>query len=305
MKKKFVILFFTFFSFVMLSVNAHAFQMGLGAYSYYNWQDFAWSDAENFQSEPLLQAGPVLNLTWAHKVSLSLSVIVPAIEGQADYDYKPLVTNPTNGKKYKLHIDNARIFKIDADLALSYAVLPQLKIFVGYKNMNIGLLEGSDTVFTGVDQADSSILSNKNSSVEKSLLGDGANAFYKNSVSGGAIGVNYSIPFYESFSFVSNLSILYLHSRIETTLPEVFSHGFETANDKTITGYYNSVGTNVAFSLAYYCDSINTAFSLGGRYQVLYNMFDSGMYNGTDKKFDNVWGVTFSAMYFANFFEEE
>ncbi len=305
MKKKFVIRFFTFFSFIMLSVNANAFQMGLGAYSYYNWQDFAWSDAENFQSEPLLQAGPVLNLTWAHKVSLSLSVIIPTMMSHADYDYKPLVTNQSNGKRYKLHIDNANIIKTDIDLALSYAVLPQLKIFIGAKSMDLGLIEGSETVFTGVDQADSSILSNQSKHGEDSLVGGGSNAFYRNSVIGGAIGVNYSIPFFESFSFVSNLSFLYLKSKIETALPEVFNNGFETSGDETISGSYNSVGSNIAFSLAYYCDSINTAFSLGGRYQVLYNMFDSGMYSGTDKKFDNVWGVTFSAMYFANFFEEE
>jgi len=34
-------------------------------------------------------------------------------------------------------------------------------------------------------------------------------------------------------------------------------------------------------------------------------MYNSGDYKGSDGTFDHVWGVTFSAMVFMNFFEEE
>jgi len=300
--KRFMFIFIilnTFACSIFIPVNAHAFELGAGAYSYYNWRAFAWSEAENINMDPLLQVGPVFNMTWSHTVSLSLSVIFPAYISHADFDYKPLVSN------YKVHVDNANISKTDIDIALSYLISPSFKIFGGFKLIETKLIEGAGTVFTGVNQTTSAVISNKSQHGKDDLLGGGTNSFYSNKLLGGALGVNYSFPIYGALNFVSNASFLYLVSNIESSPIEFWGSSFGTAGTSTLTGSYNSIGGNFALGLSYYFSSMNTAFSLGGRYQVLDNIYKSGAYKGSDKKLDQAWGVTFSATYFIDFFKDE
>lgn len=284
---------------ITFPIKANAFEMGIGAYSYYNWRDFAWTDADNLEMEPLLQAGPVLNMTWDRKISLSISAIIPTGTSHADFDYKPLVSN------YAVHVDNANINKLDADAALSFLISPGLKIFGGVKYMKFSLMEGADTFYTGVNQSTSAVISNGSEDATDSFMGAGSNAYYRNSLIGGALGVNYSLPLYETLSLVSNISALYMISTIESTPISYYGSNFAIEGQSTLSGSYKSPGANIAIGLAYYLDSINTTLNIGGRYQVLYNMYSSGDYKGSDKELDETWGITCFAMVFMNFFQEE
>lgn len=279
-------------------VRTYAFQMGIGAYSYYNWRDFAWTDAENLEMEPLLQAGPVLNMTWDNTISLSISAIIPTGIRHADFDYKPLVSN------YNVHVDDANINKMDADAALSFLISPGLKIFGGIKYMKFSLMEGADTFYTGVNRSTSAVISNGSEDATDSFMGAGSNAYYRNSLLGGALGLNYSLPLYETLSLVSNISVLYMLSTIESTPILYTGSGFAIEGESTLSGSYKSPGANIALGLAYYLDSINTTLNIGGRYQVLYNIYSSGDYKGSDKELDETWGITCFAMVFMNFFQE-
>lgn len=288
----------TILTVLVCSSQAFSFQMGIGAYSYYNWRDFAWTDAENLEMEPLLQAGPVLNMTWDNSISLSISAIIPTGISHADFDYKAPVSN------YKVHVDNANINKLDADAALSFLISPGLKIFAGMKHMKLSLMEGADTFYTGVNQSSSAVISNGSGDATDSLMGSGSDAYYRNSLIGGALGVNYSLPLYETLSLVSNISVLYMLSTIESTPISYYGSNLAIEGQSTLSGSYKSPGANIAIGLVYYLDSINTTLNIGGRYQILYNMYSSGDYKGSDEELDETWGITCFVMVFMNFFQE-
>ncbi len=74
--------------------------------------------------------------------------------------------------------------------------------------------------------------------------------------------------------------------------------------DTDTEGKFKAYGTNLALSLTYYLDSINTTVALGGRYQAIYTIYSSGEYSGTDESWEHTWGITLSAMAAVSFFEE-
>lgn len=285
---------------MMYSAQAYAFELGLGVYTYYSWKDYSWADAENLEMEGGLTEGPVVNMTWAHTVSLTLSVVAPFFDkDHADFSFKDLVIDESDGEAYKVHVENASLDKSDIDIALSYAFSPRLKVFAGAKYINMEIFEGVDTVFTAVRQSDGNVVIQK---TEYGMEEGDDNSYYSNKVYGGALGGNYAYPLFRSLYLVTNVSLLYFTGNITSTLVR---SNFQSSSDTSFVGSYNSIGSNITLSLSNYFDLINTAFALGGRYQVVYNMYKSGDYDGSDKKFDRVWGITFSAMYFMNFFEEE
>lgn len=290
---------FTIIISLLSASTAYAFELGLGIYTFYDWKVYSWADAENVKMEGELLEGPVINMTWDHTVSLTLSLMAPFTgEPHADFDFKDTISG------YRVHVDDAVVEKSDADIALSYAITSAFKVFAGLKYINLYLYEGGEAVYTGVRTSDGLVLVTDSSG---SGNNGGDSAFYRNRMLGGALGVNYTWPLYSSLAVVGNASVIYFKSTINSAMVEYNSgmNKFQLESDGGSSGEYNSVGGNCTLSLSYYIDSINTALSLGGRYQVVYNMFSSGDYNGSDKKFDHMWGITFSAMYFIDFSGEE
>lgn len=265
---------------MLFYIKAEAFKMGLGVYTYYNWKDYSWADVDNLKMEGELQEGPVINMTWVHTVSLTLSAIAPFFDKyHADFDFK----TPVSG--YDVHVENASLDKSDIDIALSYAISPRFKIFAGAKYINLEIFDGVETVFTGVNGG--TVVSHKTTNGTEE---GGDKSFYSNNIFGGALCVNYSYPAFSVFAMVADVSCLYFSGEITST-PVEFNSGnniFKTAGEAKATGSYNFMGSNIVLSLSYCLDSINTALSLGGRYQIIYNMYKSGEYDGSDKKFDQV-----------------
>ncbi|MBP7583367.1 MAG: hypothetical protein KBA61_05005 [Spirochaetes bacterium] len=59
--KKFVmagIIFIMVSMLISVPENGHAFQVGLGGYSYLNWNELAWPEMESAELDPVLQVGP-------------------------------------------------------------------------------------------------------------------------------------------------------------------------------------------------------------------------------------------------------
>lgn len=172
--------------------------------------------------------------------------------------------------------------------------------------LQMELVEGSKTLYTGTNQSDYSEITFHEDEADDD---SGGNPIYRNGLLGAACGINYSFPVYDTLSLVTNASLLYFWSSVYgapvvAQMNDGVYNVFKTGKCENPSNYY-SPGANIALGLSYYIEAINTSISLGGRYQVVYNIYSSGDYKDSDGEFDHVWGVTCAAMYFLDFSGEE
>lgn len=127
-------------------------------------------------------------------------------------------------------LTDLKLSRYDIDLALNYAINRYLKIYAGAKYLTFEYEEG------------------------------------KHRAIGPGMGVNITIPLFDSFYLLSNISGLYIV-------------GNQTIGSLNQNNKFKEYGINLAAQLAYYSSSLTTTFAGGYRYQYVKTRYNNPNYN--------------------------
>lgn len=283
MKKIFfsIICFTSIFFILIIPVTGYSADYSIGMYSFYaKWNPSFSDNYHDFQNEPMLMWGPYLSVKYFGKLSLSFLAIQNLSNPSAvSYNYEGTGT----AGAYRINSDS-KSGRGDYDLTIGYNFTERLNFFAGYKLSAFGFLDTRAKIDTNV---------NSSYSLFDDSMSDGAACI----VYGGAAGLSYTLPVYESFFMTLGTSLLYSDALIDwstTTFSE--SSTVLTQETSTHTYKYKGIGSNSTINLSYYLESMNTSIILGGRFQVIHYMNEDSPGTPTLKN-DYFYGITLAAVF--------
>ncbi|HOT43591.1 MAG TPA: hypothetical protein PLM53_03935 [Spirochaetota bacterium] len=263
---------------------------------YYLWNDSAgyWNeDAKDFGLSSNIMAGPIISIGFLDRWSISSVAVLGTMSHKASgVGFGTDVISRTAGATHKDY--SRRVLKWDSDTTVGCAVHKYVKLYAGFKAQGYRYQETIHyydfTAFPDI-------------SIDHSEGTNNVNCY------GPGLGISGSIPLVENLYMVIGLSgvVLWCTERGNTALSRTYgleSSGFVFTCFYMPRGKFLSYGGTAALSLAYTIARINTTFSLGGRYQLLYNRQKRGnmvhsdvTMNIIDGQYDHFAGITLSVLY--------
>ena len=258
--------------------RAQAADFAAGIMTYYAfWEPGFRSQYSDFIIDPLFLYGPMLQVTFLDRWSLSGLLLTNDPPG-TNIQYTLRDTGSAGPYAVKT---KTKVSRTDMDLALTYAAHPRLKLFAGMKHFtfdirgsgsDISITEGNYTFFNNSKTQDSG--------------GD-----MKNQSTGGAAGLGYNYPLSVNINLAVNASFLYTTTNI---LYFRYTDAGGILNSSTRDYNYRGTGCNTTAQISYYLSGFSTSVSLGGRFQVTtYKPVGDAPSLATDY----FYGVTLSALY--------
>ncbi|MBP7736255.1 MAG: hypothetical protein KA369_09820 [Spirochaetes bacterium] len=309
------------FMFIVLFKAAYALaavDLSIGGTAWYVWWNPAWSDAKSitmvyienpglfiedsrdFKPSPNAMAGPVISIGFLGRWSIQSVFAMGQFKAHSRGFSRTQFLSGVSGNgglsaSYKKY--SRDILKWDSDTSIGCAVHRMVKIFGGFKAQGYRYEERLDDVLPGSTPV-----------IIGRFLVDEVKAF------GGGIGVGLTFPLGADFYLMMSASGLALWSTEKVRINRARSFLYENSVFSLLPvrpekGRYFSYGGSASLSLAYNISRINTTLSLGGRYQLLYNMqrFNKNRINGyfnndvsmniIDKEYDHFFGILVSAIY--------
>ena len=266
--RKFI--FLLVFLFIIISVPAFSWPLGIGVTSYYSFWEPAWSDNfENVEIDPALLAGPVISCSFLGDFTLTGFLMFNMNDVQARYSI------PMAGVGNVNIVSNVE--RLEGEMSLMYSVNRYFRVLAGYKLQ----------------------IYNENEIPERSSVPAGYVNFISNwqngfQVSGPGAGVVVAMPLAAGFSISISTSLIYVS--VKNSTPVLFTMGSEI-HSKGVEYIYSGIGNNTSVSISYYLPSMNTAISLGGRFQYL--RYD-GKGDAPELENDYYYGATLTAVYYIN-----
>lgn len=212
------------------------------------WTPYQSAGMDKFDISPGILYGGALSMTFFNSFSTAIS----GSYGSFTADYSNNVTF-SDASTANMTFNDITITRADIDLTFSYKLSNYFKAFCGIKYQEYNFSgEGSFTYATSSGTLDAS--------------GDPTGCMQLGL--GGGLGFSY--PISESFSFSGTLSYLILAIDLSPIwISQVNSTTAEQYQDRPrIRG--TAQGGNSVMLLSYLCDPINTTFSIGYRFQMVY-----------------------------------
>lgn len=253
---------------IFFSVPAFSWPLGIGVTSYYSYWKPAWSDSySNVEIDPVFMVGPVISLTFFENFTLTWLMITNIYEPMASYSI------PVEGVG-RVEVES-RYQRSENELTFMYTINKYIRCFVGYKEQEYIESEEAERISVPVGYVNRITYWNHRMKFE----GSGA-------------GVSLVIPLEGGMSVTVNTSVLFLdikYSREEFDI--------QTPNIYTISteDRFRAVGNNSSVALSYYFSTVNTAISLGAKFQFLRYYADD---DAPSMGYDYYYGVTLAALYF-------
>lgn len=253
---------------VFISVSAYSWTLGAGVTSYYSYWDPAWS--ENYNSveiDPALLVGPVVSLSFGERYTLTGLLMMNANQPHSKYS----VPMPGSGE---VGIDS-EMRRMEGELNLMYSITGYFRILAGYKMQDYQETYQPDMTTVPVGYT------NKIDFWDTGIW-----------INGPGLGIVVSFPLGGNIGFSISTSLIYMSIKYrERGLMLMGMDIYSEGKDYSYTG----LGNNSSVSFGYYIESINTAISLGGRFQYLrYQAKGDAPELGNDY----YYGATLSAVYY-------
>ncbi len=258
---------------------SEAADLSVGLTSYYAYYEPCWKKFyTDLNVEPALLLGPVFNLSFHDNWSVSFLFIYSQKQFSASYTdsgtHIPGASADTGNYSIRYRSDVARY---DSSLAIGYS-FDNYKIFGGIKSASA--LTENDIILkesTNVTNADSSYSYNSS-----------------NTPLGLVAGAGFTYPVTDELFITGNGSLLYSVSSIKIKTVETIER---PEFDENKFYDYHGFGGNGVLQLSYMVSSINTTFSIGGRYEILYLIDVAGDPYEISGERDMYYGIIFSAIY--------
>ena len=262
-------LYIVFISGIIIPCKAYAFDMTVGATTWYAWglryenvSDKSIRKNSEYAFDPTFLYGPVLSVKFNNDFNLTFVYLYSNFDYKLDY-YKD------EGSTLSA---TSKITRSDSDLALNYKLNDYFKIFIGAKYL------AYDIKLSYIDYTDSYFYSNS-----------------KHSSIGPGLGLNATFPISGNIFVLATLSGFYLFSPGEKFEDKGIYNDIAVPVHMTIG--YNEYGFNSNISIAYYIAQISTVISLGGRLQYFitdYYDYEPFLINKIKNMF---YGITLTATY--------
>ena len=280
MKKKLIgiILSAILMSALFVPEKAEAVDVGLGISSFYAKWDPVWKNSyDNFDIKNSIMVGPVLSVRFYEKWTLSAMGLYSVQNFDTTASFQTDEAPDGSGGWHAATVNtDLPIERLDIDVSLSYAIIPQLKIIAGGKIFAVGT---RDTI--GVDTYGHSGYLNE-------FMFEGA---------GPAAGIGLTLPLFSNFYISSNLTYVMLITTFET--PINYENSPTSLSSETPMVNYVTHGFNATLNFSYYIAPINTAIVIGGRFQLMHYILDDDVDKfDVDGKNDYYYGVTLSVIYY-------
>lgn len=221
---------------------------------------------DRFESNPVLMAGPVLNLKFSERWSLGFVMLVSQdYTIESSYNVTESISPETFTARYDFTFR-----RYDSDLTANYRITTWLGFFAGFKYLR---WDGTGNVDINTSNTSYSSTSHTDTEVDGQAFGP-------------ALGLSISVPLIEMLYFTASASVLYMKSKEEfwQSLTENAGPPVTTSSDDT----FDYRGFNSMAGLGYYFTSLRSTLIIGGRYQYL--KFE-------DDPRDVFYGVTATVMY--------
>lgn len=303
-------------SFILLAPEAYAtVDLSIGGTAWYIWWKPAWADAKattraynkgaaifqedshDFSPSSNAMAGPIISLGFLERWSLQTVFTIGRLQFNSNGISKDMLIASAGGgiapsfKKY-----TRDVLKWDSDTSIGCSVHRMVKIFAGFKHQGYRYNENlKNLLFIPGDP-----------NLFNRALTDDVRSY------GGGLGIGLSIPVVADFYIMTSISGLALWSFEQIAVKQSESLIYSTISGMDVLflfpqkGHYFSYGGSASLSLAYNIEKINTTLSLGGRYQILFNLqnyskhnlfYNDVAMNIIDRQYDHFFGITFSAIY--------
>jgi hypothetical protein len=250
-----------------------------------------YEDAHDFKPVSNVMAGPVISIGFLDRWSIQSVLTMGKFRAMSQGLSSELVIISTGGalnSEYKKY--SRDILKWDSDTSIGCAVHRMVKIYAGFKAQGYRYKEYLYDILAGTAYL-------------QRMLDDDVKAY------GCGLGIGLNIPLGANFYLQMGASGIALWSYesidVNNSRTFIFAGGApEYFILKGRKGRYFSYGGTASLGLAYNIEKINTAISIGGRYQLLFNrqkfrnlLDNNAAMNIVDKQYDHFFGVTLSAIY--------
>jgi len=234
---------------IILPARSFAMDVSAGPFVWLSWwTPYQSAGMDKFEISPGILYGGALSMTFFNSFSAAIS----GSYGSFDVDYSNTVTF-SDATTANMTFNDITITRRDIDLTFGYKLNHYFKAFCGIKIQEYNFSgKGRFTYATSSGTLDAS--------------GDPTGC--RQYGLGGGLGFSY--PISESFSFSATLSYLLLSIDLSPVwISQVNSTTAQQYQDRPrIRG--TAQGGNSVMLLSYLCDPINTTFSIGYRFQMVY-----------------------------------
>lgn len=278
---------------IIFSIPLHAVDFIIGAKGgYFVWKPY-FEDIggffDNIDTGTGVLYGPVISILFTEDISLSIAGLTGIqsthwtmdFEQEGDPDDIRAATSYWKSERY------------DVDTALSYRVMPQIKIFLGYKYQYI-----DSTIKYTEARTDAS-----NQLTDIQHVKDGIETMS----SGPALGIGYSLPFGKGYFAAVNISGLYMLGYFKSENDFVYDYNsgtnsFDKENWDPLKVDIRQAGINLEPSIGFMPEGSGLVLTLGLRYQWLRTNFQDMSHEekdslGTKTLNDYLYGVFVSVLY--------
>jgi len=202
--------------------------------------------------------GPLLSVKLSESWSLGSAFIT-----SSPYNQSGGHTKLISGNSFRYKDISIKMRKYDSDTTITYAVLPYLKVFGGFKYQGYAYHSRRRATYA-VDIASSSI--------------NPVTYGYKSDSDGygAGLGLGVTLPIWEDLYVIGNFSGIYLNSSNAFMEKYLAANGSGALNRQN--QHFYSWGMNGNLSLAYYIPAASITISAGFRFQIL-KMFCSRLVN--------------------------
>ena len=234
---------------IIFQAKSFAMDVSAGPFVWLSWwTPYQSAGMDEFDISPGILYGGALSITFFNSFSAAIS----GSYGSFDADYSNTVTF-SDATTASMTFNDITITRTDIDLTFSYRLNAYFKAFCGVKYQEYNFSgEGSFTYAASSGTLDAS--------------GDPTGCMQLGL--GGGLGFSY--PISDSFSFSGTLSYLLLAIDLSPVwISRVDNNTAQQYQDRPrIRG--TAQGGNSVILLSYFCDPINTTFSIGYRFQMVY-----------------------------------
>ena len=278
------------FIFLVISAPVFALDFIVGAKAgYYGWEPYLKEiDASGFSEIDVgtgVLYGPVFSVLFTQDLSLSMAALtgIQSTHWKSNYE-------PWEGQ-YLVATYYFESRRTDIDTALSYRVMQNLKVFLGYKYQYID----SELNYT-------EIRTNAAREINEIIISSGKAETMSH---GPALGLGYSLPFGKGFFMAANLSGLYMvgEFKMKDQWKYAYYGGFNDYNispNNSSTMDIAQYGMNFEPSIGFSAGESGLIFTLGFRYQWLKTEYLDD-FPGEDRPLsdanDYLYGVFVSVLY--------
>jgi len=257
---------------------------------YFVWRpflrDIPGSDFSTLESGTGALAGPIFGIAFTDDITLSVS----GLFGQQTAQWSMGNTFNEKEGKYESTTSYMQEQRYDIDTALSYQVIPGLRVFIGYKYQYLEV----DWIFSKRKAGDATSMSVEEEDV-----------VFEIPLQGIAVGGSYTAQFSDLYFFSMTISGIFMRGKFKYSSHEINYRTYEstaitgTPDDESATWDMQQIGFN--FEPAIGIRTSGPIITLGVRYQLLrtqfYNTEASNDGPGDNWMNDQLYGVFMSVMF--------